>query len=166
MILLNKNNYKLLFDDYYEVLCNFAYGYMNDYDLSEDVVQEVFVYLWQKRKKLEIKSSIKSYLYSSVKNKCIEIIRRNKLEQKYIGEKLEEAKNNEENEEEEIDNLVRIKKLYDSIEELPKKCKLIFKMAKMEGMTYNEISSELDLSVKTIESQMRRAFILLREKLI
>lgn len=56
-----------------------------------------------------------------------------------------------------------ITKLYKSIDKLPDKCRMIFKMAKLDGMTYNEISEELNLSVKTIESQMRRAFILLRD---
>ncbi len=138
---------------------------MNDYDSSEDVVQEVFTYLWIKRKDLKINTSIKSYLFSAVKNKSIEKIRRNKLETKYISQKLLEAKQFEQEDEEEMDKLILIKKLYDSIEELPEKCKLIFKMAKEEGLTYNEISTKLNLSVKTVESQMRRAFILLREKI-
>ncbi len=139
---------------------------MDDYDSSEDVVQEVFVYLWQKRKELKINSSLKSYLFSSVKNKCIEKIRRSKLESKYISEKLLELKQFDEDKEEvEMEKMVLVNKLYNSIEQLPKKCKLIFKMAKIEGMTYIEIGEELDLSVKTVESQMRRAFILLREKL-
>ena len=166
MILIDRNIYKKLFEDYYEPLCNFAYGYMNDLDESEDIVQEVFVYLWQKRKDLKINSSLKSYLFSSVKNKSIERIRRNKLESKYISEKLAEAKHHDNSEDEnEIEKLVLIQKLYKSIDELPGRCQLIFKMAKVDGMTYNEISQKLDLSVKTVESQMRRAFIILREKL-
>lgn len=166
MILLDEKIYKSLFEDYYEPLCNIAYRYLKDTDATEDVVQEVFTYLWRKRKELSIKSNIKSYLFSSVKNKCIEKIRRGKIESKFISEALaNESYEEEYNPDIELEKLALAQKLYASIDELPKKCSLIFKMAKLEGLTYNEISEELDLSVKTIESQMRRAFILLREKL-
>lgn len=138
---------------------------MNSIEASEDVVQEVYVQLWQKRKKLKIQTSLKSYLFSSVKNKCIEKIRRQKLETKYIQEKMLLTDNAETIEFDDVEKIMLINKVYKSIDKLPPKCSKIFKMSKMEGMTYNEIAENLDLSVKTIESQMRRAFILLREML-
>ena len=139
---------------------------MDSYETSEDIVQEVFVHLWQKRKQIKIYGSFKSYLFSSVKNKCIEKLRRKKLEATYISETLYTLKNENQEDKDDIDKIILINKMYNSIEDLPKKCSAIFKMAKFEGLTYTEIAKELDLSVKTIESQMRRAFILLREKLM
>jgi len=166
LILLDEKTYKSLFNEYYEPLCNLAYRYLHDSDNSEDVVQEVFTYLWRKRKELSIKSNLKSYLYSSVKNKCIEKIRRNKLESKFISEALFTNSYEEDyGADKELEKLALANKIYKSIDELPKKCSLIFKMAKLDGLTYNEISEELGLSIKTVESQMRRAFIILREKL-
>ena len=168
MILIDEKSFKQLFNDYYGALCNFAYRFVNDMDVAEDVVQEVFVRLWQKRKQLNIETNIKNYLFSSVRNKSIEKLRRLKIEDKYYKET--KYINNQEvfsaaDKPEESEKYVRISKLYDSIDKLPHKCKTIFKMAKIEGMTYNEIATELEISVKTVESQMRRAFILLREML-
>lgn len=138
---------------------------MNSIEASEDVVQEVYVHLWQKRKKLKVLTSLKSYLFSSVKNKSIEKIRRQKLEIRYIQEKLTINETVEPIEFDDVEKLILINRVHKSIDRLPPKCSAIFKMSKMEGMTYNEIAENLDLSVKTIESQMRRAFMLLREML-
>ena len=165
MILLNHLNYKRLFEELYEPLCNLAFSVLGDYDASEDVVQEVFVHLWQLRKKLEIKTNVKSYLYSAVRNKAIEKLRRQKLDDKYILITKATQLLFEEEDTGDIEKFIFIEKLYSAIDKLPDKCRMVFKMAKLDGMTYNEISQELNLSVKTIESQMRRAFILLRDML-
>lgn len=166
MILLDYQSYNKLFNELYEPLCNYAYSVIKNYDISEDVVQEVFVNLWTSRNKIEIKSNIKNYLFSSVRNKAIEKLRRQKLEEKYINETIITSDYDFEDDSDLIaERYLKLKKLYASVEKLPPKCREIFKMAKMDGMTYNEISEELQLSVKTVESQMRRAFILLREML-
>ena len=166
MILLDYQSYNDLFNELYEPLCNYAYSVLKNFDASEDVVQEVFVHLWTNRKRIEIKSNLRNYLFSSVRNKAIEKLRRQKLEEKYINETFKKHEYHEEDEAGlEAEKYLKLQKLYNSIEKLPPKCRDIFKMAKLDGMTYNEISGELQLSVKTVESQMRRAFILLREML-
>lgn len=158
-----------MFNELYEPLCNFAFRFVGDLDMAEDIVQEVFVHLWQKKERLNIETNIKNYLFSSVRNKSIEKLRRKKLEDKYQSEvKYTHKQLTTETPgelQEETEKFIRIGKLYNSIDKLPGKCKMIFKMAKIEGMTYNEIAKELEISVKTVESQMRRAFILLREML-
>jgi RNA polymerase sigma-70 factor (ECF subfamily) len=165
LVLLDHNSFKRLFEESYEPLCNLAYSVLDNYDLSEDVVQEVFVHLWQLRNKLEIRTNIKNYLYSAVRNKAIEKLRKQKLDEKYrLDVKLSQS-TFENSDQGDYEKYLLISKVYKSIDNLPDKCRMIFKMAKLDGMTYNEISEELKLSVKTIESQMRRAFILLREML-
>ncbi len=143
-------------------LCNLAYRYLYSESDSEDVVQDVFTHFWQKRKNLNVNTSLKNYLYSSVKNKCIEKIRRKKIEKKYISEQIIEETNNT-NDEDNFEKLILIDKVNKSIDKLPKKCQSVFKMSKIEGLTYNEIAEEMGISVKTVEGQMRRAFILIRE---
>jgi RNA polymerase sigma-70 factor (ECF subfamily) len=165
LILLEYNTYKNLFKELYEPLCNLAFSILNDFDGSEDVVQEVFVNLWQNKEKLEIRTNINNYLFTAVRNKSIEKLRRLKIEEKYIQFEKERTIYSEEIDDEEIDKYKKIAKLYKSIDSLPTKCQKIFKMSKIDGMTYVEISEELRLSVKTIESQMRRAFLLLRDML-
>lgn len=149
----------------YEPLCNLAFSILNDYDGSKDVVQEIFLNLWQNKDKLEIRTNINNYLFTAVRNKSIEKLRRLKIEERYIQFEKDNRSENEEFDDEEIDKYKRIAKLYKSIDSLPDKCQKIFKMSKIDGMTYVEISEELGLSVKTIESQMRRAFLLLRDML-
>ncbi len=150
----------------YNPLCNFAFKYLGDEEASEDVVQEVFVHLWEKRKKLEINSSLKSYLFSSVKNKSIEKLRRLKVEKKYLqSSDVPLFTETNVDFEDEMQKAILKDNIYQSVDKLPKKCKIIFKMAKFDGLTYKEIADELNLSEKTIESQMRRAFIMLREML-
>jgi RNA polymerase sigma-70 factor (ECF subfamily) len=136
---------------------------LHNFELSEDVVQEVFVHLWQLRNKLVIKTSMKSYLFSSVRNKAIEKLRRQKLDEKYRIETKETQSEIQDDPDDLQEKYLLIDRIYKSIDKLPDKCRIIFKMAKFDGMTYAEISDELGLSVKTIESQMRRAFIILRE---
>ncbi len=151
-----------MFYDYYVPLCNLAYRHLYSEAESEDVVQEVFANFWQKRKELNVNTSLKNYLYSAVKNKCIEKIRRKKIEDRYISEQMMRETDTEE-EKDDFEKLILIDKVNKSIEKLPKKCKEVFKMSKIEGLTYNEIAEELGISVKTVEGQMRRAFILIRE---
>ncbi len=162
MIILDKTIYQKLFHDYYVPLCNLAYRYLYSEEESEDIVQEVFANFWQKRKELNVNTSLKNYLYSSVKNKCIEKIRRKKIEERYISEQMMKESDSAEDEDD-FEKLLLINKVNKSIDKLPKKCKQVFTMAKIEGLTYNEISEELGISVKTVEGQMRRAFILIRE---
>jgi RNA polymerase sigma-70 factor (ECF subfamily) len=165
LVLLDQTSYKRLFEESYEPLCNLAFSVLDNYDLSEDVVQEVFVHLWQLRNKLEIRTNIKNYLFSAVRNKAIEKLRRQKLDEKYRLDVKQSQISFEEDDQGDYEKYLIISKLYKSIDKLPDKCRMIFKMAKLDGMTYNEISEELNLSIKTIESQMRRAFILLRDML-
>lgn len=163
MIILDQYSFKKLFDELYEPLCNLAHSILDNYDLSEDVVQEVFVYLWQAKHKLEIRTNLKNYIFSAVRNKAIEKLRRQKLDEKYKTDQIDNQTEYTEENDFEQEKYILIDKLYKSIDKLPDKCRIIFRMSKLEGMTYTEIAEELDLSVKTIESQMRRAFILLRD---
>lgn len=130
-------------------------------DLAEDIVQEVFVSLWQKREQIKLTTSIKNYLFQSTRNKAIEIIRRNKLESEYVSEELNKNENSYEIEVE-ANNYMLKEKLNRSIRQLPPKCREIFVLSKMNGLTYGEIAEELNLSVKTVENQIGRGLKLLR----
>ena len=165
MIFSSKAEYKRTFEEYYNPLCNFAFKIVNRKDLAEDVVQEVFVQIWQKRENIKLKASIKNYLFQSTRNKAIEILRKKKLENDYKEHELS-LKTEAYEIEEEANNYMLKERLKRSIRQLPPKCQEIFVMSKMNGLTYAEIAEELDLSVKTVENQMGRALKLLREMLL
>ena len=151
-----------LFDGYYASLCFFAAKYLGDMDLSRSLVQQVFFDLWVKREKIDVKLSVKSYLYRSVKNRCIDYLRKNKSNSEISDsvEKLSQTPFRDLAEEAELND--RINK---SINQLPEKCREVFLLCRFEGLKYAEIAQKLNISVKTVEMQMGIALKKLRESL-
>lgn len=156
--------YVYLVEHYHNRLCIYANSLIRDDLLAEDIVQNVFVQVWEKRNQLKHDFSLENYLYKSVHNKFIDQYRKGKavmaLEKKYI-EALELAVD----EKDEIQEQKIINILFDAIQELPPKCRQIFLMSKKEGLTNIEISEYLNISKKTVEGQITKAFCILREKL-
>ncbi len=161
---IDKITFQSIFEQYYNPLCNFALGYLSDHSKAEDVVQDVFVKFWMKRDVIEADNNVKSYLFQSTKNRALEILRRNKLDQGMKEVKLAEA--NKTTDLDQLSNDYMLKeKLIASVRQLPPKCQQVFSLAKLNGLTYVEIAEEMEISVKTVENQMGRALRLLREKL-
>jgi RNA polymerase sigma-70 factor (ECF subfamily) len=151
-----------LFNGYYASLCFFAAKYIGDLDLSRSLVQQVFVDLWMKREKIDVNISVKSYLYQSVKNRCIDYLRKNRNNSE-ISESVENLSRvpfRDLVEEAELSG--RINK---SINQLPEKCREIFLLSRHEGLKYAEIAQKLNISVKTVEMQIGIALKRLRESL-
>ncbi len=163
--MLDKTTYKNLFNLYYQALCQYAYSITNDRMESEDMVQDVFVYLWTKRDAIEISSNPKSYLLTSVRNKIYENNRKKTLI--IVSNEDDNRLNNvaENNLEVNFDEYLLVDKLYTSIRQLPKRCSAIFALSKIEGKSNKDIADHLGLSIKTVENQMTKAYKLLRESL-
>ncbi|MEQ8218553.1 MAG: RNA polymerase sigma-70 factor [Arenibacter sp.] len=163
LILGDCKAYDFLMNSYYQRLCVYAQSLCHEHAMAEDIVQNVFVKIWVKRKKINPDLSIKSYLYKSVYNEFINQYRKNKpviyLEKKYF-EAIDLVVDIEPEELESLIKLINIE-----IENLPSKCKEIFLMNKKEGLTHTEISEYLDISIKTVEGHITRAFKILNEKL-
>tara|TARA_B110000467_G_C18285471_1_gene461300 strand:- start:412 stop:987 length:576 start_codon:yes stop_codon:yes gene_type:complete len=159
----DNNAYTLLMNDYYKNLCGYANLFTKDPSKSEDIVQNVFVKIWIYRKKIDPNIPIKKYLYKSVYNEFIDQYRKNKsvisLEEKYL--KVIDTIID--------DNSLDIEKLMMNvnreIDKLPEKCKRVFILNKKEGLTHNEIAEYLQISTKTVESHITRAFKILNQKL-
>ena len=160
----NVNAYAYLVDSYNHRLCLYANSLMNDVPISEDIVQNVFIKVWEKRDNLKADFSIKSYLYKSVYNACINEYKRNQsvtiLEKKYI-EELDRIL--EDKDEDALEKLIGLVK--EAIQELPPKCKEIFLLSKKEGLTNIEISEYLNISKNTIERQINIAFSKIRKNI-
>jgi RNA polymerase sigma-70 factor (family 1) len=155
--------YDFLMDSMYNKLCAYAYTLIRDHGNAEDIVQNVFVEVWTNRKNIDPNLSLTNYLYRSVYNGFIDQYRKNKpviyLEKKY----LEAMDLVVQNEQENLDELIKLVHL--EIDRLPSKCKQIFLLNKKEGLTHIEISEYLDISLKTVEGHITRAFKILGEKL-
>jgi len=158
----NEDAFSFLVKNYNHQLCVYASSLVNNQSLAEDIVQNVYIKTWEKRKLLSENFSIKSFLYKSVYNEYIDQYRKNRsvtlLEKKYI---------------EALDIIVEedysvLEKLYHlvqkEIQNLPPKCKNIFLLSKQEGLSNAEISEYLNVSTKTVEAHITKAFCLIRQR--
>ena len=160
----NREAFKSLFDTYYASLCHYASHYLNDDSLSEEVVQELFVKIWEKRKSLTIDTSVKNYLFRAVRNGCLNQIQHDKVIQLH-GRKLKEALMSEDPAADYLITPEMILQLEEGIESLPEKRREIFRLSREEGLKYREIAEKLQISVKTVEAQMGLALKTLRQKI-
>lgn len=155
--------YDFLMDNYYKKLCSYACSLIKDKEKAEDIVQNVMVKIWVKRKKINFKTSVQSYLYKSVYNEFLSQFRKDSkviyLENKY----LEAIDLVVEDNDLDVEGLMLI--VNNEINKLPSKCKKVFLLNKKEGLTHIEISEYLNISVKTIEGHMTSAFKVLNNKL-
>jgi RNA polymerase sigma-70 factor, ECF subfamily len=156
--------FRSLFDTYYASLCHYASHFLNDDSLSEEVVQELFVKLWEKRKILDVETSVRHYLFRAVRNGCLNQIQHDKVKQLH-GKKLKEALMSEEPSEEYLITPEMILRLEEGIESLPEKRREIFRLSREEGLKYREIAEKLNISGKTVEAQMGAALKALRSKI-
>lgn len=161
----NENAFEAIFKGYYVRLCNFAYSFLEDKDEAEEVVQSTFLTIWEKHDSLEIQVSLKSYLYRSVHNSCLNKIKHSKVKQVH----QESTKSKEEVFSDDASEHIISKELEHQIEiainALPPKCAMVFRLSRFENLSYAEIADQLGISVKTVENQMIKALKILREEL-
>jgi RNA polymerase sigma-70 factor (ECF subfamily) len=125
------------------------------------VVQKVFINLWERKQEVDLSSSMKSYLFTAVHNRSLNVIRdRKKFSSGEMPEMAGEWDVSTQIESMELD--AKIRKVIDG---LPEKCREVFELNRFEGMKYTDIAAQLGISVKTVENQMSKALKILREKL-
>ncbi|WP_353140102.1 RNA polymerase sigma-70 factor [Pseudopedobacter sp.] len=154
-----------IYDRYWALLYRHAYRLIKDQDLAQDVVQEVFVNLWDKINTIDLQFSISSYLYTAVRNKVLNLIQRDKVKNNYI----ESFANFVASSEAITDYRLRERLLKEKIEKevaaLPSKMRQVFEMSRIQNMSHKQIAEELNLSDKTVKKQMSNAIKILRLKL-
>ncbi|MUH35528.1 RNA polymerase sigma-70 factor [Zobellia amurskyensis] len=160
----NSNAYTHLVEQYHHRLCTYAYSLINDKDICEDIVQNVFMKIWKKRKVLKDDINLKNYLYKATYNEFIDHYRKIRpvfsLEKVHIESLALLVEEESGNSFEKL--LVEVKK---EIENLPPKCKQAFLLSKQEGLTNIEISEYLGISIKSVEGHITKAFTILRKTL-
>lgn len=161
----NKLAFDQIFRLYYAHLCNFAFQFLKEKEAAEEVTQEVFFKLWEKHKELEIHSSFKSYLFQTVRNRCLNQIKHLATKEKYKVYNQEQISFQENTvNDSAIENELANKIQY-AIDALPTERRKIFKMSRDEGLKYKEIAAQLNISIKTVEAQMGKALKHLRVEL-
>jgi len=156
---------RYFFDKYYDTLCNYINLYIHDRSVSEDLVQDIFIYFWEKRGTLRLETSVKSYLFRASRNKYLNYFRDEKchhLIEKEVSSKSEILTSPNDND---ID-LKRLEEVINtSINNLSPRCREVYLLHKNDDLSYKEIAFRMDLSVKTVENQMTIALKKLREQL-
>ncbi|PKB17608.1 RNA polymerase sigma factor [Flavobacterium sp. 5] len=153
--------YTYLIDTYHHKLCVYANSLVKNIYSAEDIVQNVFIKVWEQRTRLKSDHAIKSFLYKLVYNEFIDLYRKNQslfsLEKSYY-----DALNSivQEDDSESFQRLLNV--VNNEIQNLPTKCKEVFILSKKEGLTNIEIAEHLDVSIKTVEAQITKAFSILR----
>lgn len=152
-----------LFKIMYKGLCSLSYGILKSDEAAQEIVNDVFLKVWRKRNEIEIKGSVKSYLAVSVRNGSLDYLR------KYKKHKLNEDIDHHDyllsEASSPLDEVIYdefFTKVQKAIAALPPQCQKIFRMSREEGLKYKEIATHLNLSIKTIETQMGRAMKSLR----
>lgn len=157
--------FELLFREYYMQLTRFAWRYVNSKAVAECLVQDVFAEVWEKKENFTFTGSIRSYLYKAVKNKSLNHLNRQKIKHEYDTEWMRQ-KNETEMEFTDKSREKMIKEaVKTAIDELPERSKMTYKLNRHDGLTYQEIAEIMDVSVKTVESQMTRTLKILRKRL-
>lgn len=156
--------FESLFRMIYPALCGYALKILKDPDQAEEIVQEVFYIFWKRRESILINTSLKSYLYKAVHNKCLHFIEHQTVVAKY-------SKHYEHTETGyyEPEDALQTGELYtaykQTLRELPERCRTIFQMSRKYGLKYHEIAEKLSISVKTVEANMGKALKAFRHSL-
>jgi RNA polymerase sigma-70 factor, ECF subfamily len=166
---MSKDKYSLkyeeLFRTYFSSLCYFAQKYVSDLDSSKEIVHKVFVNIWEKRETFDFEKSAKSYLFTAVYNRCLNHIRDQK---KFVSDATLQSSEELSQPDMNTDHLEAAElesNVWKIINGLPERCKEIFVLNRFEGKKYGEIAEELNISLKTVETQMTKALKILRDNL-
>jgi RNA polymerase sigma-70 factor (family 1) len=160
----DKAAFENIFKQYYHPLCRYAATLTLSNEEAEDIVQRVFVKIWEQREKLNIHSSLKSYLYKMVQHHFLNDLRRNKLRTTH-EDAMKTEKNDQLSAGLEIESAELKKKIQAVFEKLPEQCRLVFRLSRVEELRYKEIAEVLGISIKTVENQMGKALKIMRAEL-
>ena len=159
----NRIQFEKLYKRFQPSLTNYAFYLTRSSEDAKEIVNDVFLSVWSKQNRLTLDNSLKTYLYTAVKNRSINYIKKNKLETVFDDQldTLSDFK---------ADKSLLQKEQQIIIEQimnnLPTKCKQVFSMSRIDQLSNKEIASLLDISIKTVEAQITKALKIFRKKLI
>jgi RNA polymerase sigma-70 factor, ECF subfamily len=157
--------FESLFRMYYKSLCYFSFKIVKDSIAAEEIVQDIFFYVWEKRETLSLTTSVKSYLFKSVHNNSLKLLRHRKI----VADYETKAKNSPDAAFELQENYAEIGEMIHiinrSLEEAPFRTREIFELNRNEGFKYQEIAEKMNISVKTVEAHMTQMLKMLRKNL-
>ena len=149
--------FEVMFRTFYPELCNYAYKFFRDKDTAEEIVQDLFYKLWEKKESIVVRSSIRSYLYRSVYNNAMMLIREKNTRKttNVLPGNSAVFPGHEPDRQMETGELERV--VESTLSSMPEKVRRIFEMSRFEGLKYKEIAERLLISIKTVEANMGKA---------
>ncbi len=158
--------FKELFFEFYPAMCVFAMRYIIQEEIARDVVQDVFFKIWKNRKNMDITTSFRNFLITSVRNGCTDYLRKKEVENRYMEESMLSAIHSSPEEPEEVFTLKELETTIDeALAKLPPNVREAFEMNRYKGMTYVTIADKMKVSPKTIEAYISKALKILRIEL-
>lgn len=157
--------YRSLFEHYYAALCLYAKRYIEDLSTREDIVQDVFFFIWERRKTITAEVSARNYLITCVKNLSLNYLRKQGYIQAYQSKIIENPPLYSNN----LDEIYTLKELQEllskTLAKLPEEYRIAFEMSRMEGKSLNEIAEKMGVSVRTVERYRNKALEILKQEL-
>lgn len=154
-----------IFREYYSRLSYFAFQFVNDKDVAEDLVQDAFLAYWDQKKKVaDHPNAIKDFLYTSVKNAALNLLKRQKVVERYFSLRSEEVIEGERILESIIEAEV-MANLHQAIARLPESCRNVFLLAYFEGLSNSKIAEKLSISINTVRNHKQNGLKVLRTQL-
>ncbi len=165
--------FEQVFNTHYANLCRYAQKYVIDLDNAREIVQDTFVKFWEIKHSLLHDTSVKSYLYKAVRNNCLDYLKHIRISNEYKEDLLRKIMDSGfrsiTSPENCLNGLIQKElenRINDAIASLPDRCREIFELSRFKGLKYREIAGELNISIKTVETQMSRAIQSLHKKLV
>ncbi len=161
------HTFEIIFKSHYVKLTLYANKFLNDINVSEEIVSEALAFLWEKRDSIVFSVSVTAYLYKMVQNKCMNYIKHQKIENEYVNymirnKLLGELPDHDSNPYDEKELAAQIRM---AIDNLPEKCKVVFEMSRFQYLKNKEIAQKLNISQNTVERHITIAFEKLRHSL-
>ena len=161
----DQSAFTVIFSKYYADLVRFSFGFTRNSDVSEEIVQEVFLKFWENRSSLDIHTSLKSFLLKNVQNRSIDSLRHTGITNKYASVVLEHAILSQNDTENYILYSELQANLNQAMHKIPMQYAEVFQMSRLETLNYQEIADKLGVSVRTVEVRISKALGMLREEL-
>ena len=157
--------FELLFHFYYPGLVMFSTQFTTDRNEAEEIVQDFFVRFWQRHDQVTLTDSLKGYFFLSIKNSSLNYLKHKKVEEKYIRKMTEMAGSHLAYDPDLYVDSELQEKVKQAIDLLPEKCREVFVMSRIRGMRNDDIATELNISKRTVETQISKALKVLRVEL-
>ncbi|MES2619254.1 MAG: RNA polymerase sigma-70 factor [Bacteroidota bacterium] len=166
--LLNKgdrNAFAEIYERYWSLLLRHAIGMLNDEDDAQDVVQDIFQLLWEKRTELTIHTSLSSFLYTSTRHRILDRFKHHKVADRFLSTLQSEIEAATSSTDDTIEEKEFVKKFEEGLKQLPPKMRQVFELSRIHEYSYREIAKELDLSENTVKKQISNALKIMRKGL-